>query len=207
MPSRKYICFCPSVVCWLLVTLIAIGTPARADDESKSKKSSSGESHRSALEFVRKHQEELAKLLEYIQKKRPEDFETAIGEVIRAQAKLENLKKRDEALYDIELSLWKNDAKLRLLAAELSSREGELTDGDRERIRKLLEEQNDLIVARLKHEKLLAESRLSQVSDQLQKRETNRESMLNKSIKQWENRVQRDDRKPKTKSTPSNKSK
>lgn len=193
-------------ICLPAVHLRAVDPPAKSGSESAKPsvetkpdvtKTEAAASTESVMTFVREHQPDLAKLLEYIKQKRPEDFESAVSEIVRVKARLETVRKRDEELYKLELALWKNDAQLRLLAAELSSIKGKLSDKDRERIKSLLEEGHTLAVRKLEHERVAAQSRLDQLDEQLKKRQANHENIINKGLKQWEGRIDRGDKKPK----------
>ncbi|MFO1062761.1 MAG: hypothetical protein U0892_02655 [Pirellulales bacterium] len=193
-------------ICLPAAHLRAVDPPTKSSSESlkpsvetktDATKNEAAISTEAVMTFVREHQPDLAKLLEYIKQKRPEDFESAVSEIVRVKARLESVRKRDEELYKLELALWKNDAQLRLLAAELSSVKGKLSDKDRERIKSLLEEGHTLTVHKLEHERVAAQTRLDQLDEQLKKRQANHENIINKGLKQWEGRIDRGDKKPK----------
>ncbi len=162
------------------------------------------EIEQATLEFVREHQPELAKLLEFLKDRKAKEYREAINESYKVRNRLRGIKDRDAELYEVELNLWKNAAQLRLLAASVAvrSKEKSLSDDNRDQLRKLLERENELTIQRLKIEKNRAEARLTQVSQQLSKRQEQSESYINKGLKSWENRIEKSKPKSKPKSSP-----
>ena len=165
------------------------------------------------LDFVREHQPELAELLQYLKSKRGSDYADAIKDIRRVRERLENLRKRDRELHDVELALWKNSAQLRLWAASLSASNKRLTPADRSKLTHLVTRENELMTKRLTLEKARTEARLEQLNQQLGKRQEQGASMIAKGIKAWESRIERtatknknktplgDDKKTETKNT------
>lgn len=196
-----------SICKFLVLVSFALGTVAadepksRPDTQSKklsavvpnSPQPSDGddEADASTLSFVRLHQPELANLLQYLKSKRSSDYRDALKEIRRVRERLENLKKKDQELHDVELALWQNSAQLRLWAASISVSSKRLSEADRSKLTQLVTRENELMTRRLTLEKARTEARLEQLNQQLSKRVDQSESIIAKGIKTWESRIER----------------
>jgi hypothetical protein len=143
------------------------------------------------LAFVRAQQPELANLLEFLKSKRVKDYRDALNEIRRVRERLENLKKRDQELYDVELALWQNSAQLRLWAASVSVSAKKLNDAERAKLTELVTQENELTLKRLNLDKARAQARLEQLQQQISRRQDQGESVIAKGIKGWESRIER----------------
>lgn len=152
------------------------------------------------LEFVRTHQPDLAVLLDFLKSKRPDDYRGAVNEIQRVRERLENLKKRDAELHDIELALWQNSAQLNLLAAAVSAAGKKMSEADRSKLSDLVKRENELSIQRLKLEKTRHEARLEQLNQQISKRQDQADGIVSRGIKSWESRIARPDKIPAKKS-------
>lgn len=170
-------------------------------DERSAIKGDAEESDAATLAFVRQYQPELASLLKYLKANRRADYDDALKEIRRVRERLENLKKRDQELHDVELALWQNSAQLRLWAASVSASGKRLDEADRHKLAELVERENQLVTQRLTLEKARTEARLEQINQQLSKRQAQSESIIAKGIKAWESRIERPNGKAK-KQTP-----
>ena len=141
------------------------------------------------LEFVEQHQPSLVKLLKYMKRKQPQQYEQALKELTRVKQRLNSLEKRDTESYAIELELWQVRSKLRMLVAEILASDKDAQDKLRNQLHALVEKEIDLDLARLQLEQKRVEQRLSSVQSQLEERTTDREATLSKAIKTWENRA------------------
>ncbi len=141
------------------------------------------------LEFVEKHQPELLKLLKFMKKRQPQQYEQALKELSRAKQRLISLEKRDAESYAIELELWQVRSELRMLVAEILASPKDTQAKLRNQLHLLVEKEHDLDTARLQLEQKRFELRLSNVNTQLDERTENRDTMLAKAIKTWENRA------------------
>lgn len=149
------------------------------------------------LEFVEKHQQPLLKLLRFMKKKQPQQYEHALKELARVKQRLSTLEKRDSESHAIELALWQVRSNLRMLVAEILVSEKESQEKLKIQLHELVEKEIDLDTARLKLEQNRMEQRLSTVQSQLAERTENREAALNKAIKSWENRAFKSSTRPK----------
>jgi len=164
--------------------------------------SSELENEKAVTQFVKEHQPELADLLDFLKSKKPKDYKEAMRESRKVRDRLLGIKDRDQELYEVELAIWKNSAQIRLLVASVSARSNKLSHEDRDRLAQLVKRENELSIQRLKLEKVRLESRLNQMSQQLERREEQADSLINKSMKTWETRIERAG-KPKKKDTSS----
>ena len=115
------------------------------------------------LEFVEQHQPSLVKLLKYMKRKQPQQYEQALKELTRVKQRLNSLEKRDTESYAIELELWQVRSKLRMLVAEILASDKNSQDKLRTQLRALVEKEIDLDLARLQLEQKRVEQRLSSV--------------------------------------------
>lgn len=157
------------------------------------------ETEKSVLEFVKEHQPELADLLNFLKKRKSKDYDIAMRESRKVRDRLLSIKARDSELYDVELAIWKNAAQIRLLAASASAKSRKLSQEDRARLEGLIKHENELNIQRLSLEKARLESRVNQLSQQLARRQEQSESVVSKSIKTWEARIERSGEKAKKK--------
>ncbi len=185
---------------WLAATIAVSGCVLWAPTaQAQSSVNSSADSSQTAdvdnekavLEFVKEHQPELAELLRFLKSKKPKDYKEAMRESRKVRDRLLGIKDRDSELYDVELSLWKNSSQIRLLVASVSAKSNQLGKDERARLEELLKHENELSITRLKLEKARLESRVNQVTQQLERREEQAESILAKSLKSWEARLER----------------
>ncbi len=151
----------------------------------------------SLLEFVELHQPALVKLLKYMKKKQPQQYEQALRELTRVKQRLNSLEKRDAESYAIELELWQVRSKLRMLVAEILASDKSSQEKLRGQLHGLVEKEIDLDLARLQLEQQRIEQRLSSVQSQLNERTSDRAATLSKAIKTWENRAFKPTARPK----------
>jgi hypothetical protein len=177
----------------------------RRKDEARPMRSADADE--ATLEFVREHQPELAKLLEFLKSKQSDDYREAMAESAKVRQRLQSIKGRDAELYEVELAIWKNAAQLRLLAASLSVKSKKVSDADRARLKELITRENELTIKRLELDKARAESRLAQLSQQLTKRQEQTDNVIAKGLKTWEHRIEKSSGKLKSKTTDSSKQK
>ncbi len=151
------------------------------------------------LDFVEQQQPKLLKLLEFMKRKQPVQYDQALKELSKSKQRLSNLEKRDVELYKIELQLWQIRSQLRMLVAEIAVAESASQDKLHKRLAELVTREVDLDVARLQLEQSHAEQRAEQLKKQLHERSEDREATISKALKTWENRVSRQS--PRSKST------
>ena len=149
------------------------------------------------LEFVEKNQPSLLKLLRFMKKKQPQQYQHALKELARVKQRLTTLEKRDSESHAIELELWQVRSNLRMLVAEILVSEKDSQEKLKKQLHELVEKEIDLDTARLKLEQKRMEQRLTSVQSQLTERTENREAALSKAIKSWESRAFKSSNRPK----------
>ncbi|MFO1003296.1 MAG: hypothetical protein U0936_23420 [Planctomycetaceae bacterium] len=143
------------------------GKPEQTDKKARSEKSEA--ERKAAMEFATQHHPELARLLEQLEKSRPNEFSRAIRDLNQQFQQLERTREKNPTRYDAQLESWKIESQIRVLTARWSlSRDAELET----QIRSLLKQRREAKVAQLKadRERLLEQQRkideqLSALSD------------------------------------------
>lgn len=92
----------------------------KIDKPQKAPKTFSSEEQKAALDFIRQHHPELSHLLEQLQKSRPEEFRSALRELIPQTQAILRMRDRLPARYPAQLAAWKRDSQIRLLMARWS---------------------------------------------------------------------------------------
>lgn len=143
------------------------GKPEQAEKKSRSEKSESD--RKAAMQFATQHHPELARLLEQLEKSRPNEFARAIRDLNQQLQQLERTRDKSPARYEAQLESWKTESQIRVLTARWSlSRDPELET----QIRGLLKQRREAKMTQLKadKERLLEQQRkideqLSALSD------------------------------------------
>jgi hypothetical protein len=119
-----------------------------------------------ALEFASQHHPELVELIAPLKGSNPKEYQRAIRELFRTSQKLENIRLRAAARYELELQAWKLHSNVRLLAARLVMEpDPKLQEELKEAIR--LKATNRVRMMELEKETL--QTRLEQVNSELAK--------------------------------------
>ena len=141
--------------------------PAKTKSEKTPKvpKTVSARDQQAAMEFVREHHPELAHLLEQLQKSRPDEFLTAIRQLVPQTQAIQRLRERAPARYPAQLEAWKRDSEIRLLIARWArSQDPQLET----RIKELITQRQTTRQTELKAEQQRLEEQLLKVQEQLQ---------------------------------------
>jgi len=124
------------------------GKPEQVDKKSRSEKSEAD--RKAAMEFATQHHPELARLLEQLEKSRPNEFARAIRDLNQQLQQLERTREKNPTRYDAQLESWKIESQIRVLTARWSlSRDAELET----QIRGLLKQRRETKMAQLKADK------------------------------------------------------
>jgi exonuclease VII large subunit len=126
----------------------------------------SAERETAALEFVKEHQPELARLLEYLRHKQPRQYQRAVRELARTADRLKMTRERDPQRYELELQAWQVRSRIDLLAARWKVQPDEKI---KERLRAAIVEQMTLQKQILERERDKVAQRLKTVESQLEK--------------------------------------
>ena len=141
-----------------------------------------------AMAFVGEHHPEIGKLLKQLKKRRPAQYHRAVRELFRTSERLAQWKEKDSSRYELELRAWKIKSRIQLLTARTVTSKGkkhvdqlrvalleqvevrlELMQWQRDRhVRRL--EKLDADIKRIQSRReQLAEARLKQVLQRLEK--------------------------------------
>lgn len=132
-----------------------------------------------AITFVQQHQPELARLLVYLRKRDPRQYQRAVRELVRTAERLAQTKQRDARRYELELQLWKTRSRIDLLAAQWQMHPSdELRERLRAAVTQQLAQQKDLLLS----ERERIAQRLEKLDAQLQTLETQQETEIERRM-------------------------
>ena len=138
------------------------GKPEQVDKKSRSEKSEAD--RKAAMEFATQHHPELARLLEQLEKSRPNEFARAIRDLNQQLQQLERTREKNPTRYDAQLEGWKIESQIRVLTARWSlSRDAELET----QIRGLLKQRREAKMAQLKADKQRLLEQQRKIDEQL----------------------------------------
>ena len=99
--------------------------PEQGEKRSRSEKSEAD--RKAAMAFATQHHPELARLLEQLEKSRPNEFARAIRDLNQQLQQLERTREKSPSRYDAQLESWKVESQIRVLTARWSlSRDAEI---------------------------------------------------------------------------------
>ena len=139
----------------------------------------------SVLQLVEKHLPEVDRVLDRLRKSDPTEYSRAIRDLAKSVRRLESAKKRDEALFEIEIQILKARSNVNLLTATLKVRD---KDSTRDALRKAADELQQAELARDDYELNAMEQRLINTQRQVEalkeriaKKRTDSKAQLEKS--------------------------
>jgi hypothetical protein len=133
------------------------------------------------IEFVREHHPELGELLGQLKESRPKEYQKAIRDLSRVRERLRAMKTNDDERYQLELSMWKTETRIQLLAARLQMQDKDSAEA-RDQLREALSEQIDIRLALLKHERQMAKERLAKLDAQIERLDKERSQTIDKQL-------------------------
>ena len=164
------------------------------------------------LQLVRTHLPEIDHMLARLRDSNPADYQRAIRDLAKSVRKLELAKKRDEALFEIEVQILKARSNVNLLTAKLKLRD---SDSDRKSLRKAGERLLQAEAARDAYEVKVLEDRLANTKRQIEtlerrisEKQNNSKSVLERNYAGYLRRagLRPDNTKSKKTTKPTNKS-
>ncbi|HTN76583.1 MAG TPA: hypothetical protein VL096_15090, partial [Pirellulaceae bacterium] len=137
------------------------------------------ETEAAALAFVREHYAELADLLDSLKDSRPREYQKAIKDLARVRERLQQMQKNNVRRYELEVTIWKTESRIQLLAARLQmNNSSELRD----QLRAALNEQADQKLAALKLERELFQERADKLNAQIKKFDQGRSQAIERQF-------------------------
>lgn len=144
------------------------------------------------LKFVSEHLPELRKMLDYLQKNKPEQYKQALSEFSRDQTRLAAVEKRDTDMYEIELELWQLEGRLRMLAAEIAALKKEKYRAAAEsRLEELVKKQQQKSLEKIRLQRDRAAAQLARLENVVKQREENADALTARSLKLWKSRIEK----------------
>ena len=134
------------------------------------------------LEFVRLHDPQLERLLDTLEKKRPQQFKSALQNLARETERLKAMETRDPVRFGLELRLWKNNKQIQIVSAKIALN-GE-SEETRNTLRDLIKEKNSLRLQQLELELARNQQRTEKLNGQLAKLQSVSASDLDRNLDQ-----------------------
>lgn len=126
------------------------------------------ECERSALEFVRSHDPELARLLARLKPSNRGEYEKAVVELDGVRESLEKLRKRDPQRYELSLKVWQGRSRAELLAARWAAHP--TAEGERE-LRRAVDRQQTAELELKRYDRRQVAERLRRLDGQIERLE------------------------------------
>ncbi|MCA9082274.1 MAG: hypothetical protein KDA58_17060, partial [Planctomycetaceae bacterium] len=158
-----------------LLPLIAVA----AQTDIAEDKTLTPEREAAAMTFAKAHHPELADLLVGLKRMDEPRYATAVNELFRTSERLAKSKSRSVERYELELSAWRVDSRIRLLTAQSVSG---MPDSRREELKRLLLQRRDIKVQMLLHEKSRLESRVAKIDTSIDELQENADEQAEKEL-------------------------
>jgi hypothetical protein len=130
--------------------------------------------------FVRDNLPELEKLMSVLNERKPDQFQRLLSSVNQSYQRLQAIKKSgNESQYANALESWKLDARIRMIATQLSFRD---LPAARKRLTRLIGKQIDSRLKMMREEKARLEQRLTDLESNLSKLEAHRDSEVDRRL-------------------------
>lgn len=139
-----------------------------------------------SMEFVQSHHPELVALLQRLKSMKPDEYETAIRDIVKVRKRLETLEKRDSKLHSVELDAWKLQSKIDLLLARAVAQDKEF---DPSALRTLVQKRIENQKERLEAELASLLERQTQIKDSLGRLEGHEEERVSQQLSALMKRV------------------
>ena len=130
----------------VIAVVVSISWPMLVGAQEKSESLRSDQTElllqrqKGVMEFVRLHQPDVETALLVLEEKRPVKFVAAIKRISKTVKRLDMLKRRQPAKYELSLELWKVQSEIELLSARLANRDhSQITEPEFESLSKRLE--------------------------------------------------------------------
>ncbi len=133
-----------------------------------------------AIEFVRRHHPELAKLLAHLKKVDNEEYRRAVGSLFRASERLAHIQERNPERYERELKAWKLKSRIQLLVARV--RLAPEDEKPRQELKQALLEQFELTNAQILEERKKLLDRIEKLDSQIKNIPKDRDSHIEKQL-------------------------
>jgi hypothetical protein len=175
---RLFSLFCLWLLCVLLLCCAQSSARARADVHPAQTVPTLDASREAAsLAFAEEHHPQLASLLSVLEERDPLEYGNAVAEISRTAERLERVHMRDRERYELELTIWKVDSRIRLLAARMARDDRISLE---QQLKSLLSERSDLRLKQLRLEKQRLEVRIGRVDQQIRQLQAGQEALIDR---------------------------
>ena len=143
----------------------------------------SNERRTELTQFVEAHHPELQPLLNSLRENRPSYYESALQTLDRQVEKLQKLQRKSPERYEKSLGQWIAKSKIKLLSAQLATKQtADEKIAIREKLKQLIEKQHDLRVEQLAEDIAQTKSRLEQYETKMADLNANRDNEVKKKL-------------------------
>ena len=129
--------------------------------------------------FLNKYHPELAGLLSNLHANLPREYERAIRDLSRVRERLSQLALRDPPRHELELQAWVVQSHIHLTVAKLAMND---SADLRDELQRLLEQQFDLKLQTLQHDRKRLDERLRKMDEQIEKIASSRDEVVAKQL-------------------------
>ena len=181
------------------------GTPAKSPKAPPKNIPLTPEREAAALAFAKANHPELAELLGNLKTMDESQYKAAVSTLASQSDQLSALSKRDSEMHAVALREWKTQSRISVLAAKITHLDPSAQTSAGDELKKLLEEQAGLRIARKELEVKRTAEQLRKAEEQLQKLRSEKESWIAQQLKRWLRTKDRPKTKPKATESPSKK--
>lgn len=132
-----------------------------------------------ALKFAELHHSELYELMRRLKAAKRPEYQRAIRQLYNDSERLARLKERTPSRYELALTEWQLDSRLRLLVARMTMSDDPELEAE---LQNLLKKRVETRLALLKLERERQQARLEKLQDQIQEIEEDRDSAIQKDL-------------------------
>jgi hypothetical protein len=132
-----------------------------------------------SLAFVAKNHPELVSLLHRLKNMKPDEYDSAMKEILKVRRRIEMLDKRDPELSAIELESWKIQSQIDLLLAKAVVQDKEF---DRNHLQSLVVKKVRNQRKRLEAERVSLAARQKQIEESIQRFEENESERISQQV-------------------------
>lgn len=129
--------------------------------------------------FLNKYHPELAQVLSNLHGNLPREYDRAIRDLARVRERLSQLAERDPQRHELELQAWVVQSHIHLTVARLAMND---SPSLRDELRRLLEQQFELKLETMRHDRQRQEERLRKMDEQIEKLTSGRDEMIAKQL-------------------------
>jgi len=158
-----------------------------------------------ALAFAKANHSELAELLGNLKTMDESQYKSAVSTLASQADQLAAVAKRDPDMHAVALKEWKTQSRISVLAAKITHLDPSLKSSASDELRKLVEDQAGLRIARKELEVKRTAEQLRKSEEQLEKLRSDKDAWIAQQLKRWLRTKDRPRAKPKATETPSKK--